>query len=1557
MVDDVDADILAFVTALTGDLSPAHGTSIEELQKAHRAAIDAYKTGQKRSATTDSQSPVTFLSADNSSSLKSLLAEESATPVTNIRVQRRGADTDVRINPLEPVYESGGQVISQSLGPFVDSEQRTIRVDVITAIPLIGLQWVGATQPFLFISLTQLTGTSRKIVLDTGSVWIPATQLATSAPASSFVGLGIQSGEIGFETPINLSARPILIPSPSLVQVFLKVKPVASIPGADFQAILPQNIHLTFNTTGGSLVESDNAEIKFFSTSDKLSFQPGPARYAADFSRIEFTFKSQRASLSFAQDGSQMVHFSGKSRVDSAQWSLPITRASPDALGAVEGGGGLSLKLSSGLVANVKDTQLTISCGFSMLLVEPERLFMSSQLAIAANFPRPLPSGLKTTASFRTSKAFPLLYVKQMDTTEAFSLQASITVTLDQPRNIVDERLRFTTWGTVIKVRKQDITKTTYGGDSTVPRPKLLPQSYAIKNLVLGSSDPLNLRTNISEIDGSPPTVSTTVEFDLRFILLILPDPYTSNFPLSIPPPNPQDPSSTGTLRVLISWGPSSQPTLDISFVPVPANVTGSLAAHNLLLPAIERSVANEFKASNPFLLDVSTNISQFGVLIGGKSEREVDAPPPVTSSISGLTFNLPGTFVQLATLPPVQWEPLYTPAPMLTADGSPFPNPLTYADSGRLTEFSTNSVELIPISPREVLDSLVSRYNSDNTNVVEAQFTLPFGIQASATLAHPGTLRIEAPGLATVQPRFQPDSMAGGDQLSLKGSRGRVVIGPRRRLVSRSFSGSATQLRNALNSSGNLTSVTAISTANSDVITDPFNQTFGPGAETAKVPVTRIDISGFGESMFSDWRFVDDSQGAAISKVQFDVLVGRTAREVVQLTSTLYPFAARFVRTITIHRLNTGVVIREEDDDSGWSAVSDGHYVFPSSTAVTQPIITHPGVVKAVLNIRNIRDLSRTTPVTVSGGIELVGVRFDCTATIENTVGGQSLNGVPARDMLGYVQKTPGPPLNALQYQELLSKVGALGGLVDCTINAGGSGQLMRVNQIGVGASQKGTDIQFAMAGWGAPIFLGGGQWSFLTIQGTNSAPTTVGHMGIPLIQQNPSGTPPQPQPYRFADPHDLLGITNQSANYCLCHATGTQKLLFPLPVIEPRAPWAFTSVLPPFLADSYAMGTSIGPFPRLETCIRFNNADYQLFIDTSGNLRLQLEPNSSSTSFTPAMARRILLESETSRSVAFTGDENGNPSQVTIVIDTASHIPWSLEIANVSLISEIPSMGEGNADPRASEISRLVGTVRSAANLKTEITDKPRVVFGPALKPVKDALAFFEQFGPLIPMTISMTNSWTFWGHLDLDLEKLIARPGTAAVFLKKFFDKLELKIDVVQHTDKWISYSRHKFTMRVKFPAVGIYVVTLLGAFEYYAGSDGKNYTLQIGGGVGADLSFSPFVAFGFIEVTVVGMMGDHTWGIGGSVIISAHIDYKIVSVQASVEARHMYMVTDCTTPRETTKWGLTQVLVAIEIHIFWVVDIDYHSRSEWKVNYNGGRCPMEINSNTKNVGTPS
>ena len=90
------------------------------------------------------------------------------------------------------------------------------------------------------------------------------------------------------------------------------------------------------------------------------------------------------------------------------------------------------------------------------------------------------------------------------------------------------------------------------------------------------------------------------------------------------------------------------------------------------------------------------------------------------------------------------------------------------------------------------------------------------------------------------------------------------------------------------------------------------FNEQFKPGGEKPKVPLERIEFSGYGASIISNWL----DAGAAIAEVsqaQFDVLMGRTAHEVVQVRSILYPWGVHVVRTITLTRSANGYVYRSD--------------------------------------------------------------------------------------------------------------------------------------------------------------------------------------------------------------------------------------------------------------------------------------------------------------------------------------------------------------------------------------------------------------------------------------------------------------------------------------------------------------------------------------------------------------------------------------------------------------------------------------------------------------------
>ncbi len=113
-----------------------------------------------------------------------------------------------------------------------------------------------------------------------------------------------------------------------------------------------------------------------------------------------------------------------------------------------------------------------------------------------------------------------------------------------------------------------------------------------------------------------------------------------------------------------------------------------------------------------------------------------------------------------------------------------------------------------------------------------------------------------------------------------------------------------------------------------SATVTEIFNNEFGPDAGKLiqrGVPVERYDFSGYGANLFSHW--VDpEAKIAQTSQAKFDVWRGRTAHEVIQVRSIVYPWGIRVVRTITLYRNSAGLVYRI---DSGWRAESDGVYDF----------------------------------------------------------------------------------------------------------------------------------------------------------------------------------------------------------------------------------------------------------------------------------------------------------------------------------------------------------------------------------------------------------------------------------------------------------------------------------------------------------------------------------------------------------------------------------------------------------------------------------------------------
>ena len=411
-----------------------------------------------------------------------------------------------------------------------------------------------------------------------------------------------------------------------------------------------------------------------------------------------------------------------------------------------------------------------------------------------------------------------------------------------------------------------------------------------------------------------------------------------------------------------------------------------------------------------PRLLDVSGNADQLGVLSASS-----DVPSGLT--IAGSTLQAPGGTMALFTVPEISWEPMVldpsSPAP---------PGSTTSPDDGGVSAIFVRTVQLIPVSPAVVASAFIAGVAAGEP--AAADLTLPFGILAHISDFTGATFDLN-------QPVF-PGPLTGGIQIRMQP--------PSPETVNAAFAGSAA-----------VTAPYGVNVLGTDVASF-FNQEFS--GSTPSVPVRRYDFSGYGASVFSDWRDLNPAP-AAVIKAQFDVFGGRTAYEVVEIQSLIYPPIISVVRTVTIERTDLGGILRH---DTGWQPASDGRYAFPNPTSFD----VHPGAVTAMVNVRNIREAGPVFPAGAPANTATWRpVLFDADVELNGSItidsGASGPNTVASHDMTGYLLETVNFTPSADDVAALLAANPA-GGPVSCTVTIAGSGAQLRASGVDITGFLNGT-------------------------------------------------------------------------------------------------------------------------------------------------------------------------------------------------------------------------------------------------------------------------------------------------------------------------------------------------------------------------------------------------------------------------------------------------------------------------------------------------------------------
>jgi hypothetical protein len=1123
----------------------------------------------------------------------------------------------------------------------------------------------------------------------------------------------------------------------------------------------PREIDLQLSFQNGSFIRVEEGEFNLYENHFPVSWQQEAPFYDESLNRLMLPLHSTTNKLIINNALSTLFFPSGEAGIQGVFWELSVATGDPNKLGEAVGCGGYLVKTGKGLTISMNTMEGDpLPLPESSWIAEPGKLELITSLGNAASLHFLLwhKTEKRSSVLINLIKNNPLKYTcSAVDELEMLVVNADLKGFLDMPLTSDGKRINVNYTGvqcSFIQYKAEDLlhchcTKILEKKYAQKLGDELRPVSMALSNAFakISPCDEFLLAgkiTNGNEVS----TGICSYKFGLYSLMPIFPDPYVSNLHLAQENTDrfSRQLEFHNYLQVLVNWKdiydplmsfhlPAAQGQLFHSLQSQRKNIYDQLRDRNAQRPVsyviseigedgkekevehrvsdiIEtdrddnRSLVIQFIESSggrffpdTYILDVSSKEDQFGV---GMSNRDLEGNSFDTSfGFSGIELVSKPANLSVITLPPVQWEAIST-IPNPNVQPKNFPSPAHSMDTGDPAVIRTLSTyELVPITPAAVMNDLVNSF-SEAVNKADQHGTvflnLPFGMKSYFRLEQLFDNGIWYWGFTVEnnRPEFKRFYLTGGNQLSIAA----YHKDSNPETESPGFNGATIQTRNLVNQFGDVTGLSVLG----PFVDTIFNKEFRPGGSSARVPLRRVDISGYGATLFSNWRN-PDAQIAATSQAKFDVLIGRTAHEIIQVKSILYCCGASLVRTITIQRNAGGGVTRH---DSGWVAEGPGLFDFsykPQGAAnkVPNPFEFHTGLLKGYYNITNIRDSVRIVEIPSISGAEkakLQEVFFDADLLVEDVVKGQVNAFVNTKNQKGFVQLEPsGKPISEEQLTHLLKQEGPLGGPVDCLVNIGRSGQEMRVVRVDTNP-QFGSNV-FVNALRGSLVLNQEGNWGIVQ-QKSNSIQAVQQNAGIPLIRYNPT-----PTKYQFTEPAE-----DPSNEYGLIHSSNSHRVLFSAPYITHSDPHIHTKQ--PAYADIYALLNSNNIFPPVSETFPVGAGPGKLKVHANGLLELV-----SQGKLTIAPGQRKIYKDASFASYIEYFDKNSNPSQGFISINPGDPEKWKTEIKQYKHVYDI---GE---DSRV----KLFHLSYHASGIQPAKLDKPSIEFGSSLKSVGDMLRILDK------------------------------------------------------------------------------------------------------------------------------------------------------------------------------------------------------------------------------------
>jgi hypothetical protein len=845
-------------------------------------------------------------------------------------------------------------------------------------------------------------GTPTKAGIVAGSAWIAVHPFVSSAPADSFAGITIQSGEITSDQPLGLGPTVVNIPAGATINLELMPAPsAAGSPGSPAIVTAPGKISITFPPSGPTTISFDSCSATLYSETISCSPANNPATYDPNLHLLYVPGHSSEITFKPTSVAGKLINLQGSAPIESAGWAFNVSEsATPATLGSAANSGDFAIVLGPGISSKWMGLSRPEPAASGVVLAQNSALLL---YLISGAAPGVLneqqfklwddqdSSNKRRCQLVAARAAGQVLMYAIAGADEIIELGAALEALVDRPLLATGARVPALFGEGVVGLihNNAGYQLVAYSATPAGPGPGLTGKNIlyplALDNAFLEVTQPLALLisaktdAHFNAIDGL-----FFLLFGYFIVELYLPDPYTGGLFAGGERQNPtlsdvtaQRGASSGYLVAEVVWPSSDKATLRLAdtahahpataptseasstAVPPPHYHLGPvhmepapLALRSKVTKAASTAISDRATHHPPpspplpapdagaMLLDLSTRASQLGVEV--VLNRQAD----LQYTIDGLSVRGPASLLPLTTLPAIAWEPMYNRATGTANAGVSNFDLLHPPGDGPFTQVRSTSATLIPISPLQSLQAVLNAGKGGFT----AQLTLPFGMVAvlDSTTVN-GTI---LPELNLVRPTFPAASTPSGSiytgawQLSFAApdsSQPDPVLAGRTYLRTQSDNPTPPAL-----SYGEQ----VLGTDVKDIFSSRFDPPAGSKIGTG-VPLRRYDLTGYGASTFSEWTNMTPASTDVI-KAFFHVLIGRTSHEVIQVQSIICPWAIKVVRTITIDREASGSVQRY---DSGWQAASDGLFYFPASTGITANQI-HSGLISGVINVKNIQEL-----------------------------------------------------------------------------------------------------------------------------------------------------------------------------------------------------------------------------------------------------------------------------------------------------------------------------------------------------------------------------------------------------------------------------------------------------------------------------------------------------------------------------------------------------------------------------------------------------------------------